>query len=132
MLERMWEKVVVAHFKVVSQHLSGRAEENYKISQSGYPVPARRFEARIWSRSANITTVESDKIKKKYICFSFWGYSVLCYIKVIASLVDASSSILLVMTRYSETISFISTSESIVTAFDFRSDTRAMRLVHER
>jgi hypothetical protein len=34
-LERMWKEAVMAKFKVLSQHLPGRTEENHKKPQSG-------------------------------------------------------------------------------------------------
>jgi len=34
-LERIWKEAVVAHIKVLSQHLSGRSRENHEKPLSG-------------------------------------------------------------------------------------------------
>jgi hypothetical protein len=43
-LKRMWKEVVMAKFKVLSQHLPVGTEENHEKPQSGQPVSGPRFE----------------------------------------------------------------------------------------
>jgi hypothetical protein len=43
-LERVWKKVVMASFKVISRHLLGGTEENCVKPVSQYPVSGLKIE----------------------------------------------------------------------------------------
>jgi hypothetical protein len=43
-LEKMWKEVVMAYFKILSEHLPEGTEENHVKPQSGYLVPGPRFD----------------------------------------------------------------------------------------